>query len=79
MSQTRTTVVLDDDLIKRAKVIAKVDSTTAAITAALEQMVRKAALDRLAELVGSDPDFGDAPPRRRPPEFVNSPGSKETK
>ena len=40
MPQTRTTVVLDDDLIKRAKVIAKVDTTTAAITVALNQLVR---------------------------------------
>ncbi len=78
-TKTRTTVVLDDDLVERAKVVSKTDSTTAAITFALTEMVRRANLERLASLMGTETDFGDVTPRRRPPEFTNAPAPKEAK
>jgi hypothetical protein len=75
MSHTRTTVTIDDDLLKRAKMITKVEGIDAVITTALEQLVRHDALHRLADLLGTDPDFGEETPRRRPPDFVNSSGT----
>ncbi len=79
MSTTRTTVLLDDELIKRAKHIAKTDSTTEVITSALTQMVRRDALERLASLLGTDDSPVEVPPRRRPPDFTNSVISKDGK
>ena len=73
MSQTRTTVTLDDDLVRRAKSITKTDSLSALVTVALEQMVRADARRRLASLMGTDTEPTEAPPRRPPPEFTNSP------
>ena len=65
MPNTRTTVVLDDDLLKQTKHIAKVDSTTDALTFAMRELVRRNALRRLASLLGTDDSF-EAAPRRRP-------------
>lgn len=75
MSQTRTTVTIDDSLLKQVKGITKTDTPSAAIAAAFEQLVRLDALNRIAELLGTDPEPVQAPPRRRAPEFVNEPSS----
>jgi Arc/MetJ family transcription regulator len=73
MSITRTTVLLDEELLKQTKHIAHVDTATAAITFAMTELVRKAALGRLADLIGTDEDPIQEVPRRRPPNFENPP------
>lgn len=75
MSQTRTTVTIDEALLKQVKSITKTDSATAAIAAAFEQLVRLDALNHIADLLGTDDEPMQAPPRRRPPEFVNEAGT----
>ena len=77
MPKTRTTVILDDDLLRQAKVISKTGSATGAITYALQQMVRRDALNRLAAILGtSDEPMVDPTPRRRPPTFTNDDAAK---
>ena len=65
VSKSRTTVILDDDLLKRAKEIGKTDSTTEAITFAMRELVRAQSRKKLADLLGSDATFESAT-RRRP-------------
>ena len=60
----RTTITLDDDLIKTAQAYTGLTETSAVIRAALIAFVQLEAGRRLAALGGSDPDAW-APPRRR--------------
>jgi hypothetical protein len=64
MGKIRTTVVLDEDLLKKAKAIAQTDQTNTTITHILEDYVRRASLKKLAGLLGTDPEFGTTPRRR---------------
>jgi Arc/MetJ family transcription regulator len=66
----RTTVAIDDELFARAQELAGVDEKSAVIKKALQAYVELEAGRRLALLGGSMPD-AKAPPRRRPPSFVN--------
>ena len=70
MSKTRTTVIIDDDLLKLAKSLLKLDSTTDVITSALSEVVRRGAFERLAKMLGTETGPVQDVPRRRPPEFV---------
>ncbi len=65
MATVRTTILVDEALLKQAQQIAKSKTTTGTITYALHELVRREALNRLADLMGTDPSFGETP-RRRP-------------
>jgi len=60
----RTTIVLDDELLDRAKELTGVQEKSALVRAALKALIEREAARRLARLGGIAPDF-EAAPRRR--------------
>ena len=60
----RTTLNIDDDLIKRAARLTGVTEKTALVRLGLESLIAAASARRLAELGGSEPQ-AKAPRRRR--------------
>jgi Arc/MetJ family transcription regulator len=67
----RTTVNLDDDLLASASEYTGVKERSTLLRMALESLIAREAGKRLAALGGTMPDLS-APPRRRPPHFLNS-------
>ncbi len=63
----RTTVTIDDVLMKKAQDYTGLRQKSAVLDEALKLLVAREAGRRLAALGGSEPDFV-APPRRRFPE-----------
>lgn len=63
----RTTVTIDDELLKDAKEYSGIEETSAVVTEALKFLVAREAGRRLAAMGGSQPDLEDIP-RRRPAE-----------
>ncbi|MBI1787824.1 MAG: type II toxin-antitoxin system VapB family antitoxin [Acidobacteria bacterium] len=61
----RTTLNLDDNLIREAREYSGIQEKTALIHAALRELVARGAARRLAALGGSMPGL-PMPPRRRP-------------
>ncbi len=61
----RTTVTLDDELLKDAEEFTGIKEKTALVNAALKALVQREAARRLARLGGSAPGL-KLPPRRRP-------------
>ena len=61
----RTTINLDEELIKRAQELTGIEERTALIHEALRSLIAIEAGRRLARLGGSDPDASVAPRRRR--------------
>jgi hypothetical protein len=61
----RTTLILDDALVERARRLTGIDEKTALVRAGLEALIARAAARRLAALSGTMPDLTPAP-RRRP-------------
>lgn len=59
----RTTLNLDDDLVKRARKYTGIRQTTALVREALESLIEREAARRLIELGGTMP--GVRTPRRR--------------
>lgn len=66
----RTTVTIDDDLLSKAIEYTGIKERGTLLRMALEQLVALEAERRLAKLKGAFPDMV-APPRRRPPDFIN--------
>ena len=64
--RTRTTVTLDDDLVRKAQAYTGVKEKSALIREALAQLVRREAARRLAALGGTMPDLQRIPRRRLP-------------
>jgi len=62
----RTTLILDDALVARARRLTGIDEKTALVRAGLEALIARAAARRLAALSGTMPDLTTVP-RRRPP------------
>jgi Arc/MetJ family transcription regulator len=62
----RTTVTLDDDLIRRAQEVTGIIDRSALLNEALTRLIQQEAARRLIMLGGSAPDL-KAPPRRRLP------------
>jgi Arc/MetJ family transcription regulator len=62
----RTTLILDDALLERARTLTGITEKTALIHAALRELIAREAARRLAALAGTEPDLR-APPRRRLP------------
>jgi Arc/MetJ family transcription regulator len=60
----RTTLNLDDELVREAREFTGIEEKTALVHAALRELIAKNAARRLAALGGSMPNF-TAPPRRR--------------
>ena len=61
----RTTLILDDALVERARRLTGIAEKTALVRAALEALIAREAARRLAALGGTMPDVAPAP-RRRP-------------
>ena len=61
----RTTLNLDDELIRRARELTGIQEKTALIHAALRELISRGAARRLAALGGTMPEFR-AGRRRRP-------------
>lgn len=66
VKRTRTTVTLDDDLIRKAQAYTGVSEKSALIREALTQLVQREAARRLAALGGTMPDLRRIPRRRMP-------------
>jgi Arc/MetJ family transcription regulator len=60
----RTTLDLDEDLLRKAMSATQSRTKTAVIEQGLREVIARAARERLASLYGSDP-AAKAPPRRR--------------
>ena len=61
----RTTLILDDTLIDRAREATGIEEKTSLVRAGLEALIQREAARRLAALGGSEPDLKPIP-RRRP-------------
>jgi Arc/MetJ family transcription regulator len=61
----RTTVTLDDALLKEAQALSGLHENGPLLKAALQALIHREAALRLARLGGSQPDLEDIP-RRRP-------------
>jgi hypothetical protein len=61
----RTTLILDDKLVERARRLSGVREKTALVRAGLEALIARESALRLAALGGSEPDL-KAIPRRHP-------------
>jgi Arc/MetJ family transcription regulator len=60
----RTTVVLDDDLMRKAQEYTGITERAALLREALKALIHTEASRRLALLGGSEPDLEDIPRRR---------------
>jgi Arc/MetJ family transcription regulator len=60
----KITIIVDDDLVEKAREITGVDEVSVILYDALTELVSKEAARRLAALGGSQPDL-KIPPRRR--------------
>ena len=60
----RTTLDLDEDLLRKAQELSKISGKTAVIHAGLEALIAREARARLARLGGTEKTI-EAPPRRR--------------
>ena len=64
MSRTRTTLIIDDDLLRRAREYTGIEEKTALIHRALRDLIAREAARRLAALGGSMPRYRPGPRRR---------------
>jgi Arc/MetJ family transcription regulator len=60
----RTTITLDDELVRTAQEYTGVEEKTALIREALKSLIQREAARRLAALGGSSPEMADIPRRR---------------
>lgn len=60
----RTTITLDDELVRTAQEYTGIEEKTALIREALKSLVQKEAARRLAALGGTMPELEDIPRRR---------------
>jgi len=60
----RTTVNLDDDLVRKAQEYTGITEKTALLRRALKELIHREASRRLAALGGTMPDLEDVPGRR---------------
>ena len=61
----RTTLIIDDGLLERARRLTQIQEKTALVHAGLEALIERESSRRLAELGGSEPQLREVP-RRRP-------------
>lgn len=60
----RTTLIIDDGLLERARDLTGVQEKTALVRAGLEALIAREAGKRLAALGGTQPKIADVPRRR---------------
>jgi hypothetical protein len=60
----RTTLIIDDVLINRARLLTGIEEKTALVHAGLEALIAREAAKRLAALGGSEPQLEPVPRRR---------------
>jgi len=60
----RTTLIIDDVLLERAKELTGIEEKTAVVRAGLEALIAREAGKRLAALGGTQPKISDVPRRR---------------
>jgi Arc/MetJ family transcription regulator len=65
MNHMRTTLIIDDELLDKARKLTGIAEKTAVVHAGLRALIVQRSAARLAELGGSDPR-AEAPRRRRP-------------
>ena len=61
----RTTLILNDSLVERARALTGIREKTALVRAGLEALIAREAGKRLAALGGTQPKLADIPRRRR--------------
>ena len=61
----RTTLIIDEKLLDRARELTGIQEKTALVKAGLEALIAREAAKRLARLGGTEPQLSDIP-RRRP-------------
>ena len=61
----RTTINLDDELVRKARDLSGITEKTALVRRGLEALIALESARRLARLAGTQPKLA-APPRRRP-------------
>ena len=61
----RTTLIIDEQLLTRAREMTGIKEKTALVRAGLEALIARETAKRLASLAGSEPKLRDIP-RRRP-------------
>lgn len=66
----RTTITLDDKMVEDLRESTGIRETSALVRQAMIEMRQRVAAERLAALAGTMRNL-KAPPRRRPPDFVN--------
>jgi Arc/MetJ family transcription regulator len=69
-TKLRTTVVLDEKLLAEAQDYTGIRKTSELLNEGLRGLIQTEAARRLIALGGSEPGL-KAPPRRRPPRFIN--------
>jgi hypothetical protein len=60
----RTTLIIEDELVDRARELTGIREKTALVRAGLEALIAREAAKRLAALGGSEPDLRPVPRRR---------------
>jgi Arc/MetJ family transcription regulator len=60
----RTTLIIDDALLEKARHLTGIDEKTALVRAGLEALIAREAAKRLAALGGKEPKLRDVPRRR---------------
>lgn len=63
----RTTLILEEELIDRAKEATGIDEKTALVRAGLRALIELGAARRLAALGGTEPELSEIPRRRSEP------------
>jgi len=65
MMHMRTTLIIDDELLERARALTGIQEKTALVHEGLKLLISREAAKRLAALAGTQPKLKDIP-RRRP-------------
>jgi Arc/MetJ family transcription regulator len=65
--KTRTTLIIDDELLEEARKLTGLDEKTAVVHAGLRALIMRESARQLAELGGSQPDLKPIPRRRSKP------------
>jgi Arc/MetJ family transcription regulator len=62
----RTTIILDDELVEKAKTLTGLNEKTAVVHAGLRALIARESARRLAALGGTETQLRTAPRRRQP-------------
>ena len=65
--KTRTTLIIDDELLEEARKLTGLDEKTAVVHEGLRALIRRESARQLAELGGSQPNLKPIPRRRSDP------------